>query len=59
MMTRYDRRRLPLHGIVGFGLLILAEIMMFRRVEPFFSWFYCFAWWAYILICDSLISFSS
>jgi hypothetical protein len=55
MTTRYGRNRLNIHGIIGFGILILAEIMMFRRVEPFVSWFYCFAWWAYILICDSLI----
>ena len=55
MTTRYGRNKLNIHGIIGFGVLILAEIMMFRRVEPFVSWFYCFAWWAYILICDSLI----
>jgi len=55
MTTRYGRNKLNIHGIIGFGILILAEIMMFRRVEPFVSWFYCFAWWAYILICDSLI----
>ena len=55
MTTTYGRNKLNIHGIIGFGILILAEIMMFRRVEPFVSWFYCFAWWAYILICDSLI----
>lgn len=55
MTTRYGRNKLNIHGIIGFGILILAEIMMFRRVEPFVSWFYCFAWWAYILICDSLV----
>ena len=55
MITRYGRNKLNIHGIIGFGILILAEIMMFRRVEPFVSWFYCFAWWAYILICDSLV----
>ncbi|MCK5552789.1 MAG: DUF4332 domain-containing protein, partial [Deltaproteobacteria bacterium] len=55
MVTKYGHKKLNIHGIIGFGVLILAEIMMFRRVEPFVSWFYCFAWWAYILICDSLI----
>jgi len=55
MIAKYGHKKLNIHGIIGFGVLILAEIMMFRRVEPFVSWFYCFAWWAYILICDSLI----
>lgn len=43
------------HGAIGLGILILAQIMVFRKVDPFYSWFYCFAWWAYILICDSII----
>jgi hypothetical protein len=55
MMSRYGQKKLNIHGIIGLGILILAEIMMFRRVEPFVSWFYCFAWWSYILICDSVI----
>ncbi len=55
MITKYGNKKLNIHGFIGFGVLILAEIMMFRRVEPFVSWFYCFAWWSYILICDSLI----
>lgn len=55
MIAKHSQNRLNIHGIIGFGFLILAEIMMFRRVEPFFSWFYCFAWWAYILVCDSLV----
>ena len=54
-MKKYSQDKLNIHGFIGFGVLILAEIMMFRRVEPFVSWFYCFAWWSYILICDSLI----
>jgi hypothetical protein len=54
-MSRYGQEKLNIHGIIGLGILILAEIMMFRRVEPFVSWFYCFAWWSYILICDSFI----
>ncbi len=44
-----------IHGIIGFCLLLVAQVSMFYRVEPFFSWFYCFAWWSYILMVDSLI----
>jgi hypothetical protein len=28
---------------------------MLRRVEPFYSWFYSFAWWSYILLADKLV----
>ena len=45
----------PLHGILGILLLILSEILLFKKVDPFYSWFYCFAWWSYILIIDAII----
>ena len=48
-------KRLNIHGIIGLGVLLVAEVMLFKRVEPFLSWFYGFAWWSYILILDSLI----
>jgi hypothetical protein len=49
------KKTLPLHGILGILLLILSEIFLFKKVEPFYSWFYCFAWWPYILAVDGLI----
>ncbi|NIO03224.1 MAG: DUF4332 domain-containing protein [Proteobacteria bacterium] len=52
-MTR--GKRVNIHGIIGVTVLIVAQGLMFYRVEPFFSWFYCLAWWSYILIVDSLI----
>jgi hypothetical protein len=54
-MNKDRRNKLKIHGIIGLGILILAEVMMLRGVEPFVSWFYCFAWWSYILIADSLV----
>ncbi len=45
----------PLHGIIGIALLFISEILLFRKVDPFYSWFYCFAWWPYILIVDAII----
>jgi hypothetical protein len=45
----------PLHGVIGLLLLILSEILHLRKVEPFYSWFYCFAWWSYILTVDAII----
>lgn len=43
------------YGWLGLGLLIVSEYLMFRKVEPFHSWFYCFAWWSYILLADNLL----
>jgi hypothetical protein len=45
----------PVHGIIGIIALLLSEIFLFKKVEPFYSWFYCFAWWSHILIVDAII----
>lgn len=45
----------PIHGYLGIILLILSEILLFKKIEPFYSWFYCFAWWSYILFIDAII----
>jgi len=45
----------PLHGIFGIVLLLLSEIAVFKKIDPFYSWFYCFAWWSYILSIDAVI----
>ena len=44
-----------IHGIIGLLVLIGAEILMLKKIEPFATWFYSFAWWSYILIVDSII----
>ena len=43
------------YGWLGLGLLVLSEYCLFREIEPFHSWFYCFAWWSYILLADNLL----
>jgi len=43
------------YGWFGLALLILAELCLLARIEPFYSWFYCFAWWSYILLADNLL----
>jgi hypothetical protein len=45
----------PIHGIVGIILLVLSEFLSLRKIDPFYSWFYCFAWWSYILTIDAII----
>ena len=49
------KKILPFYGIFGIILLILSEILHLKKVEPFYSWFYCFAWWSYILLIDAII----
>jgi hypothetical protein len=46
---------MKLYGWLGLLLLIVSEVFLFRRIEPFCSWFYCFAWWSYILLADNLV----
>ena len=43
------------YGWAGIILLAVAEYGLLRRIEPFLSWFYSFAWWSYILIADNLL----
>jgi hypothetical protein len=45
----------PLHGIFGILLLLISEIAVFKKIDPFYSWFYCLAWWSYIFTIDAVI----
>ena len=49
------RRTFPIHGIIGIIILVVSWSLHFEKVEPFYSWFYCFAWWSYILAIDGVI----
>jgi hypothetical protein len=44
-----------IYGWFGLLLLIASEYCLFHKIEPFVTWFYCFAWWAYILLADNLL----
>jgi hypothetical protein len=44
-----------IYGWFGLLLLIVSEYCLFRKIEPFPTWFYCFAWWSYILLADNLL----
>lgn len=48
-------RSFPPHAFLGFALLILSEWLHLRKMDPFYSWFYCFAWWSYIFTIDGVI----
>jgi len=49
------RGRIKIHGLIGIILLPLATVLMRQGQEPFATYFYCFAWWSYILIADALV----
>src|SRR5690348_461995 len=52
---RKRQRSLPLYGWLGLILLIVAEILLFRRIEPVPTFFTPIAWTAYILVADSAV----
>ena len=43
------------YGWFGLALLLISEYCLSRKIDPFYSWFYCFAWWSYILLADNLL----
>jgi uncharacterized protein DUF4332 len=49
------KKTFPLHGMIGILLLLVSEIAVFRKVDPFYSWFYCFVWWSYIFTIDAVV----
>jgi len=49
------KKTFPVHGMIGIASLLLSEAFLFEKVDPFYSWFYCFAWWSYILTVDAVI----
>ena len=49
------KRIFPIHGILGIIALVVSWTLHFQKAEPFYSWFYCFAWWSYILTIDGVI----
>jgi hypothetical protein len=49
------KKTFPVYGVIGFALLVISEILLFKKVDPFYTLFYCFAWWSYILTIDAII----
>jgi hypothetical protein len=52
---RHRRHTFPLYGWVGLMVVVLAEILMFRRVEPIATYFTPIAWTAYIVLADAAV----
>ena len=48
-------RRFPLYGWIGLVGLAASELLMLRRVEPFWTWHTPIAWTTFILIADAVV----
>jgi len=52
----FPERLLPTAGMAaGLVVFLWAGLQMSRKVEPYWTWYYCFAWWSYILFFQSLL----
>jgi len=52
---RNRRALLPPYGWIALAALVLAEFLMFRRIEPVATYFTPIAWTAYILLADAAV----
>jgi len=50
---RHRRQALPAHGWFGLAVLVGAEYLMFRGVDPVATYFTPIAWTAYVLLADA------
>ena len=53
--TRARRQPYPLYGYAGLGILLVAELLLFRRVEPVTTYFTPIAWTSYLLVVDAAV----
>jgi hypothetical protein len=49
------KRSFPLYGILALAVLGLSHLFLLRKAEPYYTWFYCLAWWSYILAADAAV----
>ena len=52
---RHRRRPLSTYGWLGLGILIVAEVLLFRGIQPVATYFTPIAWTAYILLADATV----
>jgi hypothetical protein len=54
-MLAGQTRKLPYRFWLGLAVMLVSEVSMLGRVEPFYSWHTPIAWTAYILMVDALV----
>ena len=50
-----NERRFKAYGVVGIVVFVSAAVLMRQGREPFVTYFYCFAWWSYIMVADAWV----
>ena len=48
-------RRLPVYSWIGAALMVVSQLGMMARIEPFHTWHTPFAWTGFILLVDGII----
>ncbi len=51
----FMKKSFPIHGVIGILLLLLSGFLNYKKIDPIHNWFYCFAWWSYILTVDAFV----
>lgn len=51
--SRPRKAAFPWYGWLGLVMIVAGEILLFRRVEPFHTWFTPWVWTGYILMTDA------
>ena len=46
--------KLSFSAWVGLVVFAISTIGLIAHVEPFYTWFYCFSWWSYIVVIDGM-----
>jgi len=49
------RRAAARHAYAGIAIMVLGQILMFAKIEPFYTWFTPMQWTGYILLLDALL----
>ena len=55
VMKKADKCFQDTIGFTALIVLLLSQACMFLKLEPFYTWFYLFAWWSYIIFIDSIL----
>jgi hypothetical protein len=48
-------RKIPLYGWFGLLVMVVSQIGVLRRIEPFYHWHTPLAWTGYILFADAIV----
>ena len=45
----------PLLMLTAFAVFVYAALRMLQAREPYYTWFYSFAWWSYIIFIEAFL----